>query len=531
MATLARNWVNQCTSSHSDCHRNRCQLSCPGGLCPIRADVAHQLPPYLPTRVVDVGYHGSSDPPRLFVPEKGHRADYLTLSYCWGKNGHNARTTRSLVQDMLLCIPWQTLPRSIRDAIIFTRTLGVRYLWVDSLCIIQADDPGATCPDWDLEVSRLGDYYRHSMCTLAVAGSRCSSEGFFYDRPAESYPIREFAISYPNMEQAMISLPEPRWDVSVDECPLIRRGWVTQEIALSTRILYFTRDSVFWECRQHRAAEFQPLPRNDKVRDETEAVLDALLIPKKSSLNWLCQVQAFSGTEFTYPSDKLAAISAMAKEFQRTNAAVFPVGLSYVAGLWLEQLPCGMDWVATGSSSRRPSCRSAAPSWSWASVDSSVIFLAFHGSGKYAIQRPVTYHVEVRDARVQLAGMDSTGRVISGTMIVAGWALRVPIRTYFNQSSDSPYRWYGNEEIPRHLGSENHIAWDVEPNSIVLEQPVLCLLLCSNDETLSTAAMLLQPVSDPALEDFAYTRVGMICAHDGFWSKFEAQRVEDIIMT
>ena len=88
-----------------------------------------------------------------------------------------AKTTRVTLKDRMRGIRIETLPKSFRDAIMICRALGIRFLWIDSLCIIQQD-----AEDWERECSRMRDVYRNSYLTISIARSRGSSDGCFSTR-------------------------------------------------------------------------------------------------------------------------------------------------------------------------------------------------------------------------------------------------------------------------------------------------------------------------------------------------------------
>jgi hypothetical protein len=69
---------------------------------------------------------------------QGEAANYIALSHCWGSD-QNLTTERATLPERLRGIGWDTLPKTFQDAINITRMLGIRYLWIDSLCIIQND--------------------------------------------------------------------------------------------------------------------------------------------------------------------------------------------------------------------------------------------------------------------------------------------------------------------------------------------------------------------------------------------------------
>ena len=144
---LINDWELDCQGLHMPCHVRNCgngghtELDCPD----------RTFGALLPTRLLDVGSR-RGERIRLYISEPGERNRYLTLSYCWGKGGHKARTTESTFEEYQKHIPWELLPKTIQDAITVARNTGFRYLWVDGLCIKQADKPGDYSPDWDKRI-------------------------------------------------------------------------------------------------------------------------------------------------------------------------------------------------------------------------------------------------------------------------------------------------------------------------------------------------------------------------------------------
>lgn len=119
--TVAKNWMEECENNHPDCRE-------------------HTDLPELPTRIIDVGDEGRD--PRL-VDGAGRYSQYATLSHCWG----DVPTIKTETESIRLRrdgIPLETLPKTFCEAIQVCRKLGMPYLWIDSLCIIQ-DSKG----DWE----------------------------------------------------------------------------------------------------------------------------------------------------------------------------------------------------------------------------------------------------------------------------------------------------------------------------------------------------------------------------------------------
>src|SRR5450756_303615 len=110
---LANEWLKECLSTHAGCQK--------------------PLETKPPTRVIDIGPGGEY--PSLLVTD-GDITKYVTLSHCWGK-ATLLTTTNSSLADRVAGIAMGLLPRTFQDAIRVTHLLGFKYLWIDSLCIIQ----------------------------------------------------------------------------------------------------------------------------------------------------------------------------------------------------------------------------------------------------------------------------------------------------------------------------------------------------------------------------------------------------------
>lgn len=147
---VASTWLANCLKTHESCSVN------------VHAS--------LPTRVIDIGC--DETPARLFITQ-GSRGEWLTLSHCWGDCTDGSTTTQNVHsrQDNLHI---DTLPRSFQDAIYITKKLGYRFLWINSICIIQDSKP-----DWDYECLQMREYYSLSTLTIAAVAAKSSQEGIF----------------------------------------------------------------------------------------------------------------------------------------------------------------------------------------------------------------------------------------------------------------------------------------------------------------------------------------------------------------
>ncbi|KAH6621597.1 heterokaryon incompatibility protein-domain-containing protein [Chaetomium sp. MPI-SDFR-AT-0129] len=354
----------------------------------------------LPSRVLDVlptddTKSDSANPPpvRLHVSSPGESAPYLALSHCWGHRPF-LRTLSGSLEEHQAGIVWERLPRSFQDAIEFTRRLGVRYLWIDSLCIVQDD-----VEDWRVEASRMAGVYQGAGVVLSAAKAEGAYGGLFAgDEGGEGddeggggrekvggkvYEV-EFTPGEGNdsgsesvngssdggsgaaaddgqqQEKQTIflrrALSHPHrllspYHASASSLPIFTRGWVFQERFLSPRVLHFGRDELSFECLEATVCQCSPAPVPASVREQQQAegntsegsTADPLAIC------WRRLVADYTLLRLTHDGDIFPAVSGLARRMQealllnsdnRNNDNKNnnnPLDLSnphYLAGLW-----------------------------------------------------------------------------------------------------------------------------------------------------------------------------------------------------
>jgi len=353
---MIRQWMNACLTEH-------------GPACAKPND--HLLPP-LPTRVIDVNAFENSKDVRLCL---GHdRSEpYLTLSHCWGTR-LPLRSTEATFQDRITRIPFMDLPLSFRDSIQITRVLGFRYIWIDSLCIIQD-----SAQDWATKAARMAQVYKDSFMTIASACSSDSSGGMLLPRPGLlSCNIKTQAgrISLRcNVDRAR---PFKRDDPNSSSfgrtyqripeyAPLIKRAWCFQEQFLSSRILYFTSSQLYWYCNSLATCEgtfeIQKAPYSNYSREPR--LTDAVNSSDPLRL-WCMVVEGVTDRLLSYDHDKLVCLSGVASEFQKLFKS------EYLAGLWAHDIHTCLVWHMHHDEYAKQAKDYRAPSWSWAASDGQV---------------------------------------------------------------------------------------------------------------------------------------------------------------
>lgn len=131
---------------------------------------------------------------------------YNCLSHCWGTQ-QPLKTTQQNYSQHLASISWDTIPKTFQDAIQLTRDLGVRYLWIDSLCIIQNN-----AEDWDRESANMCNIYGNSHLTIAVTPSRDCQGGLKYWSNRELFKITGFTVNRSPVNISLVAIPqEPRF--------------------------------------------------------------------------------------------------------------------------------------------------------------------------------------------------------------------------------------------------------------------------------------------------------------------------------
>jgi Heterokaryon incompatibility protein (HET) len=433
---------------------------------------------YFPTRLIDVRRGKLIDTKQQPGPFQ-----YAALTHCWGPNmpEPGMTKTRTLLSHMK-SIKLPELPKSFRDALIITRSLGIPYIWIDSLCIIQD-----SIEDWENESAQMGLVYSHAWCTIAASSAKSCHDGIHLFREDRLCSCDIILYSDQGSRlQVSISQTPPTWKKFFENNPLNKRGWTFQERELSPRILHFSADQMWWECRSVRDQEDPALEgdninepamsirykremmklqegivraeadyakltkaRVDKDPDPTiftglvvnQAVqlrcLDNMLMACTSFTSramplelfvtearyntWHKVVQDYSARTFTTITDRFPALSGLASEMQATH------GGEYVAGMWRDDLLRSLLWrrdlksmhsTLMHAPHRRPS-EYRAPSWSWAAIDQAINYdLITLNRPQIDRLRPTTAHIE--NVSLVPAGSDPNGRLKGGSMMIRG---------------------------------------------------------------------------------------------------------------
>ena len=194
---------------------------------------------WLPTRLIDVGNIGD-DEVHLWETGPQDTGEWVALSHQWGPIPHFS-TNRKNLKDHISGMKYETLPGTFKDAVTVTRALGRRYLWIDSICIIQGKDG-----DFNQEAKRMEEVCSGAYCVLAASRATGHFSGFLQARKERDYVALSSEVE--NKASFYICRAIDNFKEHVLEGALNRRGWVLQEHALARRTIFFTEHQTYWEC-------------------------------------------------------------------------------------------------------------------------------------------------------------------------------------------------------------------------------------------------------------------------------------------
>ncbi|KAI9650838.1 hypothetical protein NHQ30_000872 [Ciborinia camelliae] len=358
------------------------------------------LPPFLPTRLLDIGSKAKNesfikliDSKTLDLSEEVSAFKYICLSYCWGPDsaGQLLKTTVEMVEEYKKQIPIDIkMPLVFRDAILVARELGVRYLWIDALCIIQEGDDGQ---DWAKQSTMMGDIFSYAWLTIAAAATSSCHDSLFPPRynPSIEVPFKSSInpdisgnISIILIHKQLYSPIENPFGEDIYSSTWNTRGWVWQEQSLAQRLLIFGKTMLHFRCHCRHFSEYGD--RHKYIA--YSAPFETLLLNRRpSTFDWKQIIESYTQRSLTKSHDRLAAISGYVKLMAK-RLKDFDESGTYLAGIWLSarvDLDRQLRWVTSTPilsytellQAHLDSDTYIAPTWSWASLNQSVSFLLF----------------------------------------------------------------------------------------------------------------------------------------------------------
>ncbi|SMR49415.1 unnamed protein product [Zymoseptoria tritici ST99CH_3D1] len=413
----ARSWLDDCLDNHDTCSaEGESSKELPTRLLEITSDEGGN--------VVDVKLVYSATLPSC--------TRYAALSHCWGKELPAILTRKENIDQHLKSIDFRTLARNFQDALTTASGLGLRHLWIDSLCIIQQDKE-----DWEKECVKMASIFQNAIVTIAAAGAPDAHTGFLNTRSIQSGESCTFNLSgedgQPNLIRARRDKSRKAFLTTEFPPILATRGWVHQERILAPRTLSFGSKQMYFECLTSQRFEEIHVPLGPRLTAETDSmwmirppwagflVSIARSQDLKEYNRFYDLVRDYSRRRLTYEDDRLPAISGLASRFETYTKD------EYLAGLWKSDLLRGLAWLCEEASvmdknyalraipSSEPSL--PPPSWSWASCRYPVTWRyakIYDGTGPWA--------AKILSTEVEATGPDHFGQVKRGEVHISGLA-------------------------------------------------------------------------------------------------------------
>ncbi|KAF2122962.1 heterokaryon incompatibility protein-domain-containing protein [Lophiotrema nucula] len=495
---------------------------------------------------------------RIALLEHLQHVQYAALSYSWGGN-QELKLTSETKKELLGGIALARLPAVMQDTVEVMKSLGLQYVWIDALCIMQD-----SAEDWELEAFFMAAYYSNAHITIAASSSSRAAMGFLNSIDREWHST-QFSF---NGEQGGTVYARKRNILSLGARahtgPLADRGWTLQENALSTRFVHFTSSEAIWECRTHHV--LQGMHRGSRGLQQQIGTVTL----KSSARGWYDMVQAYTSRSLTYVSDKLVAISGMAIALN-TKFDFEPVGddIVYLAGLWRHRLPLDLmwqtKWAWTATSAREAILEGRMadpnllpwrrpkklvetfkinwdnPSWSWASTPYTVEYPLLDAN-----EDNLDILVQIQKASCTRPGSNLFGAVSGGQITLQGPCVTAQLRS---KNGDGSLRY----RIHRDGLEEANVAADTvlvatsqdiqSPGQKVakseeldasqvhnIDTRVICLAVCRGEPAPDDWEQLFGLVLAPKTNDEnVFTRLGAWVTDDMEWLEQAESRYITII--
>lgn len=378
---------------------------------------------------------------RLYETQENTTGQYTALSYCWGTDQPLKLTSANIENMKSGLMRLSQLPQSLADAVHVTRSLGIQYLWVDALCIIQD-----CVEDWERQSEQMSTIYEKAHLVIAASSSSSATQGFLNHRKQQqTYHMRlpdRYGTNISVAARASLETGFHNSDIHKEADPLAKRAWAFQEQHMSTRCLIFSAEELQWVCKTKMACECgmtatpplcYPLllaycdDDNDPATQQQQGGDKKKLTGSSSSEGrllalqdvWRKAVSEYSSRSLTRAGDKLPAFSGLASRFGAG------MGSRYVAGLWEDNIIQDLAWTRMSSlddllTPEPLPTEYRAPSFSWASIDDRVWypFSNHNQKGRW------TSCCSISDAAAVVPGHNPFGRVSDAWVTIQGPMVR-----------------------------------------------------------------------------------------------------------
>lgn len=462
-----------------------------------------------PCRLVDVAASLQDNLLRLI---KGHDAAsprYITLSHRWGRLTKSCgRFVLSSFNEELMSNGFspELLGKTFQDFVDFARRIGVRYIWIDLLCIKQD-----SIVDWRDQASEMGRVYENSYFNVAASASTGTDDGLHGVRsPGLGKAGLEIPLTRSRNHRKEFVINQNRRladDMLLHE-PLHRRGWVVQEVILASKVLFLASSQIVWRCRESCQGGLW----NSSEYGSGTGVLSPELQNFQSSesieeldMCWQSIVRVYAATDLTFETDRLIAISGLAERCLQTFE-MRSCSTEYIAGIWRHNMIRGLLWYI-GEWSRRPSKDYIAPSWSWASLSGDVRYLNVNMEDTESLQVLDVRTLPVDDRHV-------FGQLQHGYIHCRAPAFAAPLFRLQQNSPNHGNHFVGQKPLVGDVPfwnknmSETRYYWDLKTPART-DQDVLFVVVLFNEWGFCAGWMLRKTTSLRHLDKEVYERLGL----------------------
>lgn len=498
---MARHWLTSCVTTHGKC--------------------GSQEKHWKPTRVLDISRAKEYNQLRLVTGDTIDKP-YVALSHRWGYE-EMPRTTLANYSAHLEGISTDKLSLIMRDSILIASSLGLQYLWIDALCIIQDSND-----DWLAEAARMEAVFSGAIFTIAVASAEKHSESIFQKRRARC--LRPFHLAnfenisyrdrgaYCEGEGELYVFPNSP-QVNRDgrpKGPLDWRGWVLQEQILSPRILYYGNGELYWECNTLSASESSPMGislLNDKNQDETWALrilrktIGGSIAPTELRDRiadiWKHMILNYSARHLTKRSDKMIALEGI------LNSLSGILKEKHVAGMWSHDLWSQLLWwqdITSSPQSEAQHSDFSAPSWSWLNTNSPVFYhsslqdLSSDQNFKFAELQQVA---SIESFETEIIARDSC---ITGKLILTGPCFDYQLT--FNDLKKPVWKRWNQKKFRLNTGR----WWLEKPVDLPLD--ITCIIMAKDEVAKALVCLCLVSSVVENERTMVYKRIGL-CHWEG----------------
>lgn len=344
------------------------------------------------------------DVTRWCVVDAPHDCQYAALSYCWGAANtvkHTIANSSTLRKEGSL--NREDLPRTIADAILLTRGLGQRYLWVDAICIIQNDKASK-----QVQILQMGSIYSRATLTIVAAAGDNANAGLPGVRP-KSRNAQQVVLRTP--DHNLITVIDGPAYGGVGTSAWATRAWTMQERLLSRRRLIFTESQVYWQCREAvwleetvlEGTQRQEFRRGHPPGSTDKEEVELIGSGYGSYRVYEHLVHEYCQRCWTFKSDILNAFTGITQSL----SILYSHG-DYIWGLPKTRFNWALSWVLEYGARNEASCNVVSkdgssqsvqfPSWSWtawaATGDSVSVKYAEPGDWNSFVDPEIVFYLE-----------------------------------------------------------------------------------------------------------------------------------------